>query len=122
MGMPILAGDILQKTTASSVVSTDVLLIVKGTTNGPAQKATVASVVNAIVQASATSGTFVATGVTPVVVANANFGANSVVVFTLKTVGGTVGAYPAIQTVTPATGFTVAATSGDTSTYNYRIL
>lgn len=121
MANPILAGDILQKTTATPVAG-DYLLFVKGSTNGPAEKATVASVVQAITQASATSGTFVATGATPVTVPNANFGASSAVVFTLKTVGGTVGAYPAIQTVTPSTGFTVAATSGDTSTYNYRIL
>ena len=66
-------------------------------------------------------GTVVMNGATPVVVANANMTANSVVLFGLKTVGGTVGAYPAVQTVTPGTGFTVAGTAGDTSTYNYSI-
>jgi hypothetical protein len=68
------------------------------------------------------NGTFTANGVTAVTVANTNVTANSLIVFTLKTVGGTVGAYPAIQTITPGTGFTVAATAGDTSVYNYLII
>lgn len=69
-----------------------------------------------------TSGTFVANGATPVTVANAAFGGKSNVIFTLNTVGGTVGAYPSIKTVTPGTGFTVACTASDTSTYAYLIL
>ena len=68
------------------------------------------------------SGTFTANGATPVVVANANVTANSLVLITLKTVGGTVGAVPAIQTITAGTGFTVAGTASDTSIYNYRII
>lgn len=68
------------------------------------------------------AGTVVLNGATPVAAGNTSITAGSVVVFTLKTVGGTVGAYPAIQTITPATGFTVAGTAGDTSTYNYAIL
>lgn len=68
------------------------------------------------------NGTVVANGATPVTVADKRLTANSVVIFSLKTVGGTVGAYPAIQTVTPGTGFTVAATALDTSTYNYLIV
>lgn len=68
------------------------------------------------------SGTFVANGATPVTVANAAITVNSQVLITLKTVGGTVGACPPIQTITAGTGFTVAATAGDTSTYNYLIL
>jgi hypothetical protein len=64
-------------------------------------------------------GTFTATGTTAVTVADAAFTANTPVVFTLKTVGGTVGAYPSIKTVTPGTGFTVACTASDTSVYNY---
>lgn len=70
----------------------------------------------------ANGGTFVANGATPVTVANANLTANSIILISLKTVGGTVGANPAPQTVTPGTGFTVAGTAGDTSTYNYLIL
>jgi hypothetical protein len=67
-------------------------------------------------------GTFVANGVTPVTVVNANVTANSVVICCLQTVGGTVGAVPAVKTITPTTGFTVVATAADTSTYNYIIL
>lgn len=69
-----------------------------------------------------TAGTFIANGVTPVTVANAKLTANSVVIFSLKTIGGTVGAYPTLATVTAGTGFTVKATALDTSTYNYAII
>lgn len=58
-------------------------------------------------------------GATPVTVVDAGVTANSAIFFTLKTVGGTVGAAPAIQTITPGTGFTVAGTALDTSVYNY---
>ena len=67
-------------------------------------------------------GTFTCNGATPVTVTEPNFTANSVVVISLKTVGGTVGAIPALQTVTPGTGFTVAGTASDTSVYNYGII
>jgi len=67
------------------------------------------------------SGSFVANGATPVTVADARITANSNVLITLKTVGGTVGAIPAIQTITAGTGFTVAGTALDTSTYVYEI-
>ena len=49
-------------------------------------------------------------------------GANSAIVITLKTVGGSVGAIPAIQTITAGTGFTIAGTAGDTSVYNYLVI
>lgn len=68
------------------------------------------------------SGTFTANGASAVTVTDANVTADSVIIITLKTVGGTVGAYPAIKTITPGTGFTVAATASDTSVYNYRII
>lgn len=68
------------------------------------------------------SGTFTANGTTPVTVANSNVTANSFVIITLKTAAGTVGAYPAIKTITAGTGFTVGATASDTSVYNYRII
>jgi hypothetical protein len=70
----------------------------------------------------ATGGTVTLNGVTPVNVANTAVTANSLIVFTLKTVGGTVGAHPVIETITPGTGFTVAGTAADTSVYNYGIL
>lgn len=67
-------------------------------------------------------GTVVLNGATPVVVANANVTAGSVIVFTLKTVGGTVSPNaPNVLTITPGTGFTVGGTAGDTSTYNFAI-
>lgn len=72
------------------------------------------------------SGSSVATvtlnGATPVTVADTAITANSIVIFTLKTVGGTVGAYPSIKTITAGTGFTVEGTSGDTSVYNYLVI
>lgn len=68
------------------------------------------------------AGTVTLNGATPVTVANANVTTGSVIIFTLKTVGGTVGAYPAVQTITPGTGFTVAGTALDTSVYNVVIL
>lgn len=70
----------------------------------------------------AKSGTFTCNGATPVSVTNANITANSVVVPCLKTVGGTVGAIPAVKTITPGTGFTIAGTASDTSVYNYVII
>ena len=68
------------------------------------------------------TGTFVCNGATPVVVANTLLTANSVVVITLKTIGGTVGAVPAVTSVTPGTGFSTTGTASDTSTYNYLII
>jgi hypothetical protein len=66
-------------------------------------------------------GTVVLNGTTPVAVSNALVTADSVIVFTLKTVSGTVGAQPVIETITPGTGFTVAGSASDDSTYNYAI-
>lgn len=73
-------------------------------------------------QVTMTGGTFVANGTSAVTVADPSVTANSAIVVTLKTVGGTVGAIPAIQTITPGTGFTIAGTASDTSTYNYLIV
>jgi hypothetical protein len=64
-------------------------------------------------------GTFVCNGATPVVVADANVTANSIIIATLKTIGGTVGAIPAVTSITPGVGFSVTGTAGDSSTYNY---
>lgn len=63
-----------------------------------------------------------ATEDTPVEVANTAVTANSNILVTLKTVGGTVGARPTIPTITPGTGFTFVADSGDTSDYNVLII
>jgi hypothetical protein len=64
-------------------------------------------------------GTVTVNGVTPVTVVDAGVTAQSIILFTLKTVGGTVGAIPSVKTITLGTGFTVAGTASDTSTYNY---
>ncbi len=72
--------------------------------------------------AASQTGTVTLNGATPVTVAKTSVTANSTIIFTLKTVGGTVGAVPAIQTITPTTGFDVAGTALDTSTYNYAII
>jgi len=66
-------------------------------------------------------GTVTLNGVTPVTVANAAITANSVIAVTLKTVGGTVGAAPVVDTITAGTGFTIKGTASDTSVYNYRV-
>jgi hypothetical protein len=68
------------------------------------------------------NGTFVCNGATNVVVANTNLQAGDHVVITLVTPGGTVGAIPSLKTRTNGTGFAVAGTASDTSTYSYRIL
>ena len=66
-------------------------------------------------------GTFTANSGSAVTVANTNVTANSVILFGLKTAGGTPAA-PFLVTVTPGTGFTVNSGGSDTSTYNYIIL
>jgi len=68
------------------------------------------------------TSTFTANGASDVTVVASEVTADSHVLITLKTVGGTVGAVPAIQTITPGTGFTVAGTASDTSIYNYVVL
>lgn len=69
------------------------------------------------------AGTLTLNGATPVTVGATGIDSGSVVIFTLKSVNaGTVGAYPAIQTITPGTGFTVAGTAGDLGIYNWVIL
>lgn len=69
------------------------------------------------------AGTVTLNGVTPITVANTAVTAGSIVIFTLKTVGGTVSANaPNVLTITPGTGFTVAGSASDTSTYNWIVL
>jgi len=69
-----------------------------------------------------TGGVFTCNGATAVTVTEPTVTANSAIVITLKTVGGTVGAIPAIQTITAGTGFTIAGTASDTSVYNYLVI
>lgn len=65
--------------------------------------------------------TFTVNGTSTVTVSAPEVTANSIILQTLKTVGGTVGSNT-IQTVTPGTGFTLTSTAGNTSTYNYVVL
>lgn len=67
-------------------------------------------------------GTFVCNGSTPVTVNNTSIAITDCIIISLNTVGGTVGAVPAVKTITASTGFTVAGTASDTSTYNYAII
>lgn len=64
-------------------------------------------------------GTTTANSTSTVTVADTTLTTNSMIIFGLKTVGGTPGGNPTIKTVTPGTGFTYVAASGDTSVYNY---
>ena len=67
-------------------------------------------------------GTFTATGATAVTVACPSIDANSVVVFTLKTVGGTPAGAPYCSAITAGTGFDVKVAAGDTSVYNWFVI
>lgn len=67
-------------------------------------------------------GTVTVTGATAATVADTNITTYSQVSFTLRSVGGTVGAIPKVTTITPGTGFTVVAITADQSVYNYNIL
>lgn len=65
-------------------------------------------------------GTVIANGATPVAAADTAVTADSSIVLTLKTVGGTPhGAF--VSAVTAGTGFSINSLAGDTSTYNYEI-
>ena len=91
--------------------------------NGGTGATTVAGVLAALgLPAQFVQGSFVLNGATPVTVVAPLVTANSVIAISLKTVGGTVGVYPHIATITPGTGFTVVGTASDTSTMNYMII
>lgn len=65
---------------------------------------------------------FVVNGVTPVTVAAPQVTATSAMIPYLLTAGGTVGAIPAVKTITAGTGFTIAGSASDTSTYGVLII
>lgn len=66
-------------------------------------------------------GTVTLAGTAPVTVSNTSVAITDFIGFSLNTATGTVGAHPIIKTITAATGFTVAGSVGDVSTYNYAI-
>lgn len=68
----------------------------------------------------ASGGTFTCSG-SAATITNSKVTANSIILYTLKTVGGTV-AQPFIATITAGTGATVTCGGSDTSTYNYFVL
>ena len=104
-----------------ALVGTEVLEVQGVAANGMLSGQTFQTTTRELAQTQVTKGTFTITGATAVTVNNANVTSASIISFTLRTVGGTVGAYPAIKTITPGTGFTVAATTADVSVYNYSI-
>lgn len=68
-------------------------------------------------------GTFVANGATPVTVNNTSVAITDTIMISLNTVGGTGPVIqPFVATITASSGFTTAANTGDTSTYNYVII
>lgn len=67
-------------------------------------------------------GTFVCNGASNVTVNNTLIAITDIILYSLNTVGGTVGAVPVTKTITANSGFAVAGTASDTSTYNYMIL
>lgn len=72
--------------------------------------------------AAATAGTFTCNGATNVTINTTSIATTSIVVISLNTVGGTVGAIPKVTTITAGTSFTVAGTASDTSVYNWAII
>ena len=89
-----------------------------GTNEIPMSPGSVGVVAQTFVQA--WLGQFTANGATPVTVADAGVTANSIIIPTLKTVGGTVSPnLPNVLTITPGTGFTIGGTASDSSVYNY---
>ena len=67
------------------------------------------------------TGTFVCAGAANVTVANAAISTTSLIIISLNTVGGTVGAIPHVKTIGAGT-MDVVGTAADTSTYNYMII
>lgn len=66
-------------------------------------------------------GQITITAATPVTLTHPMIKPGSLILFSLNTVGGTVGAIPTVKTITQGS-CTVAGTASDTSTYNYVVL
>lgn len=67
----------------------------------------------------ATAGTVVCNGTSDVVTNTTSMVAGNLIVFSLNTIGGTVGAIPRVKSLSSGTSFTINCTAGDTSTYNW---
>lgn len=64
-------------------------------------------------------GTFTANGTSAVDVADTAVTSTSMIFLSMLTPGGTVGAIPAIQSITAGVGFQIKAAAGDTSIYAF---
>jgi len=89
-------------------------------TNGNVVISTIGKGVQVKRGANAKGGTFAVTADTPVAVANTSVTAESVISFSLKTLGGSAGAV-FTTLLSAGVGFTVNSVTGNTSTYNYTI-
>ena len=69
-----------------------------------------------------TTKTVIANGTTNVSVSDTSVTANSVVILSLKTAGGSTIGPAYVFSLTPGTGFSIKSQVGDTSTYNYLII
>lgn len=75
-----------------------------------------------LLASSTTAGNFTLNGATPVSITNSSAAVGAIVLFGLRTPGGTVGNLPTVKTINAGVGFTVAGTAGDTSDYSYHII
>lgn len=67
-------------------------------------------------------GVFTCNGTNNVTITTTAAAITNLVLISLNTVGGTVGAIPKVTTITAGTSFTVAGTASDTSIYNWAII
>lgn len=104
--------DVILTPSGTGSVKTGASLVFTAVTTGPTLKQ----------GANGRVGTFVLNGSTPVTVSNTSIAISDAIIISLNTVGGVVGVPPSIATITAGSGFTVAGTAADTSTYNYAII
>lgn len=110
-------------TTALTIDSTQLATFAAGINSVGAHTFTTASKGVVLKQgANGLCGTFVANGVTPVVISNTNVAISDAIIISLNTVGGTVGVQPHVSAITGSTSFAVTCSASDTSTYNYAII
>lgn len=132
-GAALDGSELFEMVQAAATVSTDADAIKTWCSAAPSLTGVVGSTGNVVFSTAAAGitlkqgangrvGTFVCNGATPVTVANSSVAITDVIVISLNTVGGTVGAVPAVKTITAGVGFDVAGTASDTSTYNYAII
>lgn len=67
-------------------------------------------------------GTVTANATTPVAEAVPSISADSVVILSLKTVGGSAPGQAFVSSLTAGTGFSITSLANDTSVYNYYVM